>query len=212
MEIQNVKTVRLQDCKTVRPISGFVFSTETAPFGSPEGGKTQSFTERHCERSEAIQSDGIAGQARNDGVASFLYQTLTSFTMTVFVLFLFLLLLPSCTPPLPPDIWEKEQMTEFLIEAQLIEAKVDAKELPKKQKDSLYACFYEELFASYNTTREIWQKNIQYYRDKPEEMDEIYKEVVSRLTLMESRVQHERSERDTLGRRDSLRLKDFKIR
>ena len=110
MERQNVKTVRPQE----------------APSGSPKGGKetVRGVTSyklqvtgagRHCERSEAIRNDGIAGQARNDGVASFLYQTLTSFTMTVFALFLFLLLLSSCQPSLPPDIWEKEQMTEFLI-------------------------------------------------------------------------------------------------
>jgi len=109
---------------------------------------------------------------------------------------------------LPPDIWEKEQMTEFLVEAQLVEAKVDAQELPKQQKDSLYTSSYEELFAYYNTTREIWQKNIEYYRDKPEEMDEIYKEVVLRLTLLESTVQHERTGRDTLERK----IKEFKIR
>ena len=109
---------------------------------------------------------------------------------------------------LPPDIWEKEQMTEFLVEAQLVEAKVETKEFSKKQKDSLSACLYEELFACYNTTREIWQKNIEYYRDKPEEMDDIYKEVVLRLTLLESTVQHEQTGRDTLERK----LKEFKIR
>ena len=109
-------------------------------------------------------------------------------------LILFFLCLFSCNPKkLPPDIWEKEQMIEFLVEAQLLEAKVTTGEMSKSQSDSLYARYYEELFACYNTTLEIWQKNIEYYRDKPEEMDDIYKEVVLRLTMLESDIQHEQT-------------------
>jgi superfamily II DNA or RNA helicase len=118
----------------------------------------------------------------------------------------------SCKQKSPPDIWEKEKMIEFLVDAQLLEAKVTTKELPKKQRDSLYARFYEELFAYHNTTQEIWQKNIEYYRDKPEEMDDIYKEVVLQLTLLESTVQHKQPNRDILERKDSLRIKGFKMR
>ena len=127
----------------------------------------------------------------------------------IYKIFCVLFLLSACKwQTLPPDIWQKEQMAEFIIEAQLVKAKVDAQELPNQQKDSLYASSYEELFAYYNTTREIWQKNIEYYSEKPEEMDEIYKEVVLRLTLLESTVQHEWTERDTLERK----IKGFKIR
>jgi len=103
----------------------------------------------------------------------------------------FVLCLPACKQNLPPDIWDKEKMIEFLVDAQLLEAKVSIAELSRKQSDSLYACYYEELFAYHNTTQEIWEKNTEYYRDKPEEMDDIYKEVISRLTLLESTEQHE---------------------
>jgi len=105
---------------------------------------------------------------------------------------LFVLCLPACKhKKLPPDIWEKEKMIAFLIDAQLLEAKVTIKELPKNQSDSLYACYYEELFACHNTTREIWGKNTEYYRDRPEELDDIYKEIIARLTLIESMVTQE---------------------
>jgi len=103
-----------------------------------------------------------------------------------YALLTLVLCLSACKPKTPPDIWDKEKMTEFLVEAQLLEAKISVQELPKPQADSLYARSYEELFAFYNTTREIWQKNIEYYRDKPTEMNEIYKEVVERLTLLEN--------------------------
>jgi hypothetical protein len=106
----------------------------------------------------------------------------------------FALCLLSCKPNLPPDIWEKEKMIEFLVDAQLLEAKVSIVDLSRKQSDSLYTRYYEELFAYHNTTQEIWKKNIEYYRDKPEEMDDIYKEVISRLTLLESINQHEPKE------------------
>ena len=111
------------------------------------------------------------------------------------VLFTALVLcLSACKPSLPPDIWEKEKMIEFLVDAQLLEAKVSVKDLPKKQSDSLYARYYKELFAYYNTTQEIWVKNMEYYHNKPERMDDIYKEVISRLTLLESIKQHEPKE------------------
>jgi len=124
------------------------------------------------------------------------------------ILLMFMLFLPSCKHTLPPDIWEKETMVEFLVEAQLVEAKVSTSDLPKKQRDSLYTRYYEELFAYYNTNHEIWQKNIDYYRDKPEEMDDIYKEVVLRLTLLESTVQQKQQPNpEILKRRDSLKLR-----
>jgi hypothetical protein len=112
-----------------------------------------------------------------------------------------LLSLSACKQNLPPDIWKKEKMIEFLVDAQLLEAKVSTKELPKQQSDSLYACYYEELFTYHNTTQEIWKKNIEYYRDKPEEMDDIYKEIIARLTLLESTEVNERSSLDTLRQR-----------
>ena len=122
------------------------------------------------------------------------------------LLSMLLLCLSACIQKLPPDIWEKEKMVEFLVEAQLIEAKISVEELPKKQSDSLYAYYYEELFAYHNTTQEIWKKNIEYYRDKPEEMDDIYKEVILQLTLLESTEANERSSQDTLKQK-----RDFKI-
>lgn len=91
---------------------------------------------------------------------------------------------------LPPDIWEKEQMTEFLFESLLLEAKVSIQELSKEQRDSLCAHYYEELFSCHNTTREIWGKNMNYYRDKQKEIDDIYKEIITRLTLLENTKQH----------------------
>ena len=118
------------------------------------------------------------------------------------LLIVFVLCLSACKQKsLPPDIWEKEKMIEFLVEAQLLEAKVSIKDLPRKQSDSLYACYYEELFACYNTTREIWKKNIEYYRDRPEEMDDIYKEIIARLTLIESTGTHEPQPQDSLKRK-----------
>jgi hypothetical protein len=126
-----------------------------------------------------------------------------------------LLCLSACKPKLPPDIWEKEKMIEFLVDAQLLEAKVSNQNLPKEKSDSLLACYYKKLFDYHYTTHEIWQKNNEYYRNKPEELDEIYKEVVSQLTLLESTVQSESRTRDTSQRmelkKDSLKLKRFKI-
>jgi len=123
------------------------------------------------------------------------------------ILLMFMLCMPSCKHTLPPDIWEKETMIEFIVEAQLVEAKVLTSDLPKKQRDSLYTRCYEELFAYYNTNQVIWQKNIDYYRDKPEEMDDIYKEVVLRLTLLESTVQQQLPNGEILKSRDSLKLR-----
>jgi len=124
-----------------------------------------------------------------------------------YILLMTVLCLSACKQKLPPDIWEKEQMIEFLTEALLLEAKVSTAELPKQKTDSLYNCYYEELFAYYNTTQEIWQKNIEYYKDKPRKMDDIYKEVVSRLTLLENIKPHEHQR----PKSDSVEQKTFKI-
>jgi hypothetical protein len=129
-----------------------------------------------------------------------------------FILILFLLCLSACKQNLPPDIWKKEKMIEFLVDAQLLEAKVTTKNLPKQQNDSLYACYYEELFVYHNTTLEIWSKNMDYYKDKPEELDEIYKKVVSCLTILESTVQQNRPVQDTLMKHHSIKLRNLKTR
>jgi hypothetical protein len=120
------------------------------------------------------------------------------------LLILFLLCLSACKQNLPPDIWEKEKMIEFLVDAQLLEAKVSTKQLSKRENDSLYACYYEELFAYHHTTQEIWEKNMKYYRNRPEEMDDIYKEIIARLTLLESTEPNERLNQDTLPLQQKL--------
>jgi hypothetical protein len=94
----------------------------------------------------------------------------------------------------PPDIWSRETMVNFLTEAQLLEAKISIKKLPTEQRDSLYLIYYEELFAAFNTDRETWAKNMEYYKNDPETLDEIYTEVISRLNLLESEIHNSTTE------------------
>lgn len=90
---------------------------------------------------------------------------------------------------LPPGVWDKEQMIEFLTQAQLVEAKAKSAKIPAKQQDSLAKIYYEELFAYFDTDKESWEYSLQYYKKNSEKLNEIYAGVQTELSLIETELQ-----------------------
>lgn len=88
----------------------------------------------------------------------------------------------------PPQLLSKQQMTSFLIDLHLAEAKMNYIEMRKT--DSLEIIFrnYERyLMNQHGFTDSVYLKSYEYYLDHMELMDEIYSDVVDSLSVMNSR-------------------------
>ena len=88
----------------------------------------------------------------------------------------------------PPQLLSKQQMTSFLIDLHLAEAKMNYIEMRKT--DSLEIIFrnYEKyLMTQHGFTDSVYLKSYEYYLDHMELMDEIYSDVVDSLSVMNSR-------------------------
>ncbi len=94
-----------------------------------------------------------------------------------------LLLAASCTPqPSPPEgLLPREELKEVLLEAQLIEARVNQELVLGPQRlgygDSLYAA----LFRAKGVTQEQFTSTFGHYAARPTELKAIYEEIVSEL-------------------------------
>lgn len=90
---------------------------------------------------------------------------------------------------LPVGIWEKRQMVEFLTQAQLVEARLVTENSPLEKRDSFAEIYYNQLFTTYDTNKESWEQNLFYYRNYPDKLNEIYANVLSELSIMETELQ-----------------------
>ncbi|MDR0364944.1 MAG: DUF4296 domain-containing protein [Bacteroidales bacterium] len=113
----------------------------------------------------------------------------------LFILTIMLFLNASCSriaknEKLPPEIWDKRQMVEFLTQAQLVEAKIKNAKVSAQRQDSLSEIYYNELFTHFNTDKESWERSLQYYKKNPEKLNEIYADVLTELSLLETELQN----------------------
>ncbi|MBX2974127.1 MAG: DUF4296 domain-containing protein [Flavobacteriales bacterium] len=82
----------------------------------------------------------------------------------------------------PPDVLPRDRFKDVLLEAQLIEARMNH-ELVVAHVSTIPADeYYAEMFEAEGTTKEQFQRSFAYYTEKPELMKAIYEEILAELT------------------------------
>jgi hypothetical protein len=91
-------------------------------------------------------------------------------------------------PQRPADLLDRELFTELLLEAQLIEARINHELVVEHVSDVPGQRYYEELFSSKGVTREQFERTFAWYSEQPEELKAIYEEIVDELVRRKDRV------------------------
>jgi len=101
----------------------------------------------------------------------------------------FLLLLVACTPgeAPPPGVLTREQFKEVLLQAQLIEARVNHELIVEHRSGVPTERYYAELFEEQGITEEQFTTSYRHYLDHPEELKAIYEEIITELTFRKDR-------------------------
>jgi hypothetical protein len=104
--------------------------------------------------------------------------------------FSFLLFLFSCsseTVKAPAGILPKDKMIDVLVDVHIAESSTESRGLTATQVNSLVLAKYEEVMKKHGTTMEAFKASFTYYEHHPDVFDEIYQEVVNRLTALEGK-------------------------
>lgn len=101
-----------------------------------------------------------------------------------------LLILAGCSQPEaePEGLLDRAKFKEVMLEAQLIEARVNHEMVIDRRTDSPVQQYYDSLFAQQNVTEEQFKKTFQYYAERPEELKVIYEEILTELTQRQDTV------------------------
>jgi len=99
------------------------------------------------------------------------------------VVFLGLALVACKTDDRPEGLMEREEFKETLLDAQLIEARLNHEMILEQMKTLPVEKYYEELFEKHQVTKEKFEKTFNYYTEHPDLLKEIYDEIMTELTL-----------------------------
>lgn len=112
--------------------------------------------------------------------------------MKIYIALLPLLVLQfSCSEKndrVPAAIIDKDSMVNILVDVHLAEAASDNHGLTSPQINVHMAHKYDTLFRNHHTTYPVFKDSYEYYMNHPTMLSDIYSEVVSRLTTMQSTV------------------------
>jgi hypothetical protein len=91
---------------------------------------------------------------------------------------------------LPSDILTKDQMISLLLDIHLTEAslKLNQTNIQPKEKKLYYSSAYLPVFKKHKTTPEQFDQSMQWYTRHIEQLDEIYTEVITRLSTLEEQI------------------------
>ncbi len=84
-------------------------------------------------------------------------------------------------------ILTKAELSAFLIEMYLAEARIDNLSIVKDSAIKLFLPYEEKLMKKFNLADSTLKKTYQYYIDHPKEMEAVYDAVIDTLNLREQR-------------------------
>jgi hypothetical protein len=84
-------------------------------------------------------------------------------------------------------ILTKTELSAFLIEMYLAEARIDNLSIVKDSAIKLFLPYEEKLMKKFNLADSTLKKTYQYYIDHPKEMEMVYDAVIDTLNLREQR-------------------------
>lgn len=112
-----------------------------------------------------------------------------SYVLKSIVAFLLISVFISCgkkTVSIPSDVLPKKQMIEVMTDVQLAEAAKDVAMSEDKTKNTIQE-YYAFIFNKHRITKEQFQKSFDFYKTHPELMEEIYSEVINRLSELQAK-------------------------
>lgn len=101
---------------------------------------------------------------------------------------LFLLVAVSCNQKekLPPGILPEEKMIAVMVEFQLAEAAILQKQKKGEDINFYTQYYYNSILDKNKITRKEFTESVDYYKTRMDAMDELYTEVLNRLSGMQS--------------------------
>ncbi len=81
----------------------------------------------------------------------------------------------------PSDVLPRDRFKEVLLEAQLIEARMNLEVVVAHASSIPADQYYTEMFEAQGTTKEQFQRSFNYYSERPELMKGVYEEILSDL-------------------------------
>jgi hypothetical protein len=102
--------------------------------------------------------------------------------------FVILITLTGCihtSKKIPEGIMSQKEMVAYLIDLQLVDAKIQSLNLPEDSIKKFYGKLEQELFKKHDITDSLYIKSVSYYLYDVKGMEEIYSAVVDSLSLRE---------------------------
>lgn len=90
-------------------------------------------------------------------------------------------------------------MIDVLVDVHIAESSTESRGLTATQVNALVMAKYEQVMKKNSTSMEIFKASFNYYELHPDVFDEIYQEVVNRLTSMEGKVRAKKPNTKTEG-------------
>lgn len=82
---------------------------------------------------------------------------------------------------LPADVMDRENFKEVLLEATLIEARINHELIVDHQTAVPTVQYYDDLFKEKGITKEQFSKSFDHYAARPVEMKAIYEDILTEL-------------------------------
>ncbi|MBS1680445.1 MAG: DUF4296 domain-containing protein [Bacteroidetes bacterium] len=100
----------------------------------------------------------------------------------------FLLALASCTQTdRPKDVLSQTQLSAFLVEVYLAEARTEAVPVPRDSSIRYFLPYEKKLLQKHNISDSVIKKTYAYYLDHPKELELVYDAVIDTLSLRQQR-------------------------
>lgn len=90
----------------------------------------------------------------------------------------------------PEGVLDREHFKQALLEAQLIEARMNHELIITHRSAIPAEQYYAEMFEAQGTTKEQFQKTFAYYSARPLEMKAIYEEIFTELSRRKDEQAH----------------------
>lgn len=94
----------------------------------------------------------------------------------------------------PENLIAREKMILILADVEIVESALRQKQNTGQEINSTREVYYHTIFNNHQVSKEQFDSSLLYYKQDAETMNEIYEDVITRLSLMESEAQMESDE------------------
>jgi hypothetical protein len=120
------------------------------------------------------------------------------YALIAFVVFVTLILHSGCTEKVrekaipPNDLIPRDEMVDIIVDMHLYDAIIWKEQKTKTKKIQVEKLFlYESILEKYHITKEKFESSMGFYQSDLEVLDEIYADVITKLSKMKSETEKE---------------------